>query len=237
MEYFVQINHSQKQNVLFYAPYRTGVIFVVFNKHFRFPTSLPPSYDTWGDVMQDPQSTSSQKACAFKDYIFDIANDWTDRHLSSCKSYRANNHFGRRLRKWDEIYSKVFGCATSPASTTTTVALTTTTAPPTQTTTNAPEPECGCYAENEEIAIANDKCVLDLGTVPDLSSPWSLTFDLKINSLPDGPTDPRWFFYIISGIDFRLKFSLLISALSAMKDGSTDTGLKILTRKLIIKFS
>lgn len=31
-------------------------------------------------------------------------------------------------------------------------------------TTAAPEPECGCYAPDEEISIENDKCVMDLGS-------------------------------------------------------------------------
>ena len=76
----------------------------------------------------------------------------------------------------------------------------TTAAPePPATTTAAPEPDCGCYAPDEEIPIENDKCVMNLGS-PDITGDWSFTFDLKINSLPDGPTDPRWFFYILSGI-------------------------------------
>ena len=69
-------------------------------------------------------------------------------------------------------------------------------------TTAAPEPECGCYAPDEEISIENDKCVMDLGSFPDVTGDWSFTFDMKIDSLPDQPTDPRWFFYILSG--FRL---------------------------------
>ena len=76
----------------------------------------------------------------------------------------------------------------------------TTVAPePPVTTTAVPEPECGCYAPDEEIPIENDKCVMNLGS-PDVLGDWTFTFDLKINNLPDGPTDPRWFLYIISGI-------------------------------------
>jgi len=76
---------------------------------------------------------------------------------------------------------------------------------PPATTTAAPEPECGCYAPDEEIPIENDKCVMDLGS-PDILGDWTFTFDLKINNLPDGPTDPRWFLYIISGIGLIILF-------------------------------
>ena len=85
--------------------------------------------------------------------------------------------------------------------------------PPATTTTAAPEPECGCYAPDEEIQIENDKCVMNLGS-PDILGDWTFSFELKINSLPDGPTDPRWFFYIISGIGLYLTkifFSKIIS--------------------------
>ena len=78
---------------------------------------------------------------------------------------------------------------------------TTTAAPePPATTTAVTEPECGCYAPDEEISIENDKCIMNLGSFPDTEGDWSFTFDMKINSLPDEPTDPRWFFYILSGI-------------------------------------
>ena len=85
--------------------------------------------------------------------------------------------------------------------------------PPAATTTEAPEPECGCYAPDEEISIENDKCVMNLGS-PDVLGDWTFTFELKINSLPDGPTDPRWFLYIISGMGLfitKIYFSKIIS--------------------------
>ena len=66
--------------------------------------------------------------------------------------------------------------------------------------TAAPELECGCYAPNEEIVIENDKCVLNLGSFPDVTGNWSFTFDLKVNSMADDPTDPQWLFYILSVI-------------------------------------
>ena len=62
-------------------------------------------------------------------------------------------------------------------------------------------PACGCYAKDEEIAIESNKCILDLGTSADTAGDWSLTFEFKANSMPDGPTDPRYFFYILQGID------------------------------------
>jgi hypothetical protein len=62
----------------------------------------------------------------------------------------------------------------------------------------APPPECGCYAKDEEIEIENDKCVLALGTFPDLGGEWTFTLDFKLNSLPAEYTDPRWFFYMFS---------------------------------------
>ncbi len=72
-----------------------------------------------------------------------------------------------------------------------------TTPPP---TTPEPEPECGCYAHDEEIPIENDKCVMDFGTFPDVGGDWTFTFDFKINSLPAEPTNPQWWFYVLSGI-------------------------------------
>jgi hypothetical protein len=83
--------------------------------------------------------------------------------------------------------------------------VTTTTASPeppaTPTIITAPvDAECGCYAPDEEIPIENDKCVMNLGTFPDLKNNWTFTFDLKINSLPEEPTHPfnRWFLMILS---------------------------------------
>ena len=76
----------------------------------------------------------------------------------------------------------------------------TTPLPPSTTTTVEPEQECRCYAPNEEIPIENDKCVMNLGSFPNTKGYWSFQFDFKINSLPAEPTDPKWFFYIISGI-------------------------------------
>ena len=46
------------------------------------------------------------------------------------------------------------------------------------------ETECACYAKDEEIPIENNKCVLNLGTFPDVDSFWKFTFEMKINSLP-----------------------------------------------------
>ena len=46
------------------------------------------------------------------------------------------------------------------------------------------ETECECYAKDEEIPIENNKCVLNLGTFPDVDSFWKFTFEMKINSLP-----------------------------------------------------
>ena len=62
------------------------------------------------EIGDDPESTPSQRVCAMFDFLFEYAHEWTDRHLSSCKSYRKNNHFGRRLNKWHKIYNKGFGC-------------------------------------------------------------------------------------------------------------------------------
>ena len=63
-----------------------------------------------------------------------------------------------------------------------------------------PPPECGCYAQDEEIPIEHDQCVLALGSFPDVGGYWSLTYEMKILSLPAEPTNPRWFFHILSGI-------------------------------------
>ena len=65
------------------------------------------------------------------------------------------------------------------------------------------ETECGCYVKDEEIKIENNKCVLNLGTFPDVYGWWKFTFDLKINSLPkEGDFDPEanhhWSFDILS---------------------------------------
>ena len=65
----------------------------------------------------------------------------------------------------------------------------------------APPPECGCYAQDEEIPIEDDKCVLALGSsFPDVAGFWSFTSEFKFNSIPDEPTDPRWFLKILTGI-------------------------------------
>ena len=65
----------------------------------------------------------------------------------------------------------------------------------------APPPECGCYAQDEEIKIKNDQCVLALGSsFPDVAGFWSFTFEFKFNSIPDEPTDPEWVLKILSGI-------------------------------------
>ena len=113
------------------------------------------------------------------------------------------------MKKWDDNYSRVFGCkanttpvpllAAAPSS-----AAQTTASPskaPSSTAITAPEIECGCYAEDEEITISNDNCILDLGTAPDVGGTWSFTFEFKINSLPD----EKWWddrFSIMSGIGF-----------------------------------
>ena len=186
--------------------------------YFRYEfydADFVPSYYTWKTVRDDPESTSPQKSCAYKDFVFEYANQWTDRHLSSCKSYRVNNHFGRRMKKWDDNYSRVFGCkanttpvpllAAAPSS-----AAQTTASPskaPSSTAITAPEIECGCYAEDEEITISNDNCILDLGTAPDVAGTWSFTFETKLDSKSDGKFlyKPR---SVISGIGYSLKFTL-----------------------------
>ena len=116
------------------------------------------------------------------------------------------------MKKWDKIYNRVFGCETetTPAPTTT---------PPPATTTAESGPECGCYAPDEEIPIENDKCVLDLSAVSDVTGDWSFAFELKINSLPTEPSDPPynsgidWFAMIVTGIGFettiQVKYHLL----------------------------
>ena len=100
---------------------------------------LPESLYTKNNVLGDPASTASEKACAVKNYMMDRANLWTEVHLSSCRSYRSNNHYGRKLARWNAIYDSVFNC-TPPSTTSTTTAATPpiTTAPP---TTTAPESE------------------------------------------------------------------------------------------------
>ena len=179
----------------------------MFYFRYEFHDTLPPSYSTWKTVRDDPESTSSRKACAYKDFMFEYANQWTYRHLSSCKSYRVNNHFRRRMKKWDDNYSRVFGCKanTTPApligAAPSSAALLTA---PSSTAITAPEIACGCYAENEEITVGNDKCILDLGTAPDVAGTWSLTFESKINSMPDGNWGTIWddSFTIMEGIGF-----------------------------------
>ena len=132
--------------------------------------------------------------------MFYNVNKWTEAHLTSCRSYRRNNRFAKRLEKWDEIYNRVFDCETATTTTTTTAEPTTTT-----TTTAEPGPDCGCYAPDEEIPIENDKCVLDLSSVSDVTGDWSFAFELKINSLPTEPSDPPynsgidWFAMIVTG--------------------------------------
>ena len=119
--------------------------------------------------------------------MFDRANSWTENHLSSCKSYRKNNHFGRRLEKWEKIYSRVLGCDKNDADPEE--------ADPEESDPEETLPECGCFTRDEEIQIENDKCVLDLGTMPDVGGFWSFTFETKINSLP---TDPKWYVQLLS---------------------------------------
>ena len=147
------------------------------------------------EVLNNPESNASQKACAAKDFMIDRAITWTENHLSSCKSYRKNNHFGRRLEKWNKIYSRVLGCDKEEAN-------------PEEIDPEESileESECGCYAEDEEIPIENNKCVFDLSEVSDVLGDWRFTFDLKINSFPDGPIYPQyyeneWFTQIIQGL-------------------------------------
>ena len=65
----------------------------------------------------------------------------------------------------------------------------------------APPPECGCYAQDEEIPIKNGQCVLALGSsFPDVAGFWSFTFEFKFHSIPDEATDPEWVLKILSGI-------------------------------------
>ena len=147
--------------------------------------------------MNDPEATASEKACAAKDFMFERATTWTENHLSSCKSYQKNNHYGRRLEKWNKIYSRVLGCDKGTTDHTE--------GDPDESDSDESEPECGCYAKDEEILIENNKCVLDMGTFPDVDGLWSLSFEMKINSLP---ADPDWYLSILSGIDsliYRIK--------------------------------
>ena len=129
--------------------------------------------------------------------MFDRANTWTENHLSSCKSYRKNNHFGRRLAKWEKIYSRVLGCDRNDADPEEAdpEEADPEEADPEESEPEESEPECGCYAKDEEIQIANDKCVLDMGTFPAVGGFWSLTFDMKINSLP---ADSDWYVQMLS---------------------------------------
>ena len=65
------------------------------------------------------------------------------------------------------------------------------------------ETKCSCYAKDEHISIEKDKCVLNLGTFPDVSGFWKFTFELKINSLPtewDSEANLHWSFDFLSGI-------------------------------------
>ena len=177
---------------------------------YEFNDTLPPSYFTWKTVQEDTKSTLSQKSCAYKDLVFEYANQWTDRHLSSCKSYRVNNHFGRRMKKWDDNYSRVFGCKANTTPAPLLGAAPSSVAPstaPSSTAITAPEIECGCYAEDEEITISNDNCILDLGTAPDVAGTWSFTFETKLDSKSDGKflDKPH---SVISGIGYSLKFTL-----------------------------
>lgn len=85
-------------------------------------------------------------------------------------------------------------------------------------------PKCGSYAQDEEIDIENDKCVLDLGTFPD-SFPdlWSFSFDLKIHSLPMEPTDPHWYFQILAGIDLFKSIRCNVRKLPEYNNGPDKT--------------
>ena len=119
------------------------------------------------------------------------------------------------MKKWDDNYSRVFGCkanttpvpllAAAPSSAAQTTASPSTA--PSSTAITAPEIECGCYAEDEEITISNDNCILDLGTAPDVAGTWSFTFETKLDSKSDGKFlyKPR---SVISGIGYSLKFTL-----------------------------
>ena len=90
--------------------------------------------------------------------------------------------------------------STTTTTTTTTLTTTTSTVAATLSTSTVATESCGCYAKYEEISIENDKCVLDLESFRDVAGNWTFTFDFKINNLPAEPTNPRWYFYIISGI-------------------------------------
>ena len=64
------------------------------------------------------------------------------------------------------------------------------------------ETKCDCYAADEEIPIEKDKCVLNLGSFPDVAGFWKFTFELKINSLIKTDPEPNvdWSFDFLSGI-------------------------------------
>ena len=82
---------------------------------------------------------------------------------------------------------------TTSTTTTSTTTTSTTTAP---TTSSTVRNKCGCYAQDEEIPIENDKCVLDLDSFPDVAGSWIFKFELKINSFP---TEPDWYAWITTG--------------------------------------
>ena len=104
--------------------------------------------------------------------------------------------------------------STTTTTTTTTSTTTTSTVAATLSTSTVATESCGCYDKNEEISIENGKCVLDLGSFRDVAGNWTFTFDFKINNLPAEPTDPRWDFYIISGIGRIIKNSCISKFLS-----------------------
>ena len=156
------------------------------------------------------------------------AHKWLEIHLSSCKSYRQKNHLGKKLIKINQNYQKVFGCETDSQAADESEAeendqeeskpeepeivpeepeIGTEESEPDEIENNTEEnnPQevnsdgsCGSYAENEEIQIENNKCVLDLGSSQDLRGDWKFTFEFKLNSTPE--TDDRWWSDILSGI-------------------------------------
>ena len=157
------------------------------------------------EVLRDPDATAVAKTCAIKNFIVSNANKWFETHLSSCKSYKLNNHSGKRLSKINQAFDRVFQCQEQ------TTDEQTTAEPANNEPATEELPECGCYAQDEEILIENDKCVLDLGTSPGIGDDWTFTFDLKVNSLPTEPSRPPynsaipWYKHIISGIDFKFE--------------------------------
>ena len=69
----------------------------------------------------------------------------------------------------------------------------------------APTKPCGCYAKDEEIQIENDKCVLDLGSMPNITKDWKLEFEAKFESWYTNESGQRVGSQILSGIGHYTK--------------------------------